>query len=157
MISRRNLMRTAQGLLFSLLAIAGLGASDAAARYDKDSHAMMCVCGCNELLGECNHVGCTDSDAMRTHLMASIAKGESDNAIFHEFQDQYGPVVLAAPMFTRFNHVAWVMPPLVLFLGIAGTLVLGRKWKFRGAAHPSAIPAPDHDALRDRIRRETQL
>ena len=28
-------------------------------------------------------------------------------------------MVLASPMFTRFNHLAWIMPPLMLFLGIA--------------------------------------
>ena len=156
-MSRNAVLRTTQIVLIAILAVAGLGASDAAARFDKDSHSMMCVCGCNELLGECNHVGCPDSDSMRTQLAASIAKGESDNAIFHEFQDQYGPVVLAAPMFTRFNHFAWIMPPLALFLGIAGTLLIVRKWKFRTVPMPATQQNPAMDAVRDRIRRETQL
>ena len=156
-MSRSNAVRAAQIVLVSFLVLAGLGASDSAARLDKDGHSIMCVCGCNELLGECNHVSCPASGPMRVQLAALIAQGKSDNTIFHEFQDQYGPVVLAAPMFTRFNHVAWIMPPLVLFLGIAGTLLIVRKWKFRTVPMPPAAKAPGGDAIRDRIRRETQL
>ena len=76
---------------------------------------------------------------LRPHARAtdgSIAKGDSDNAIFHDFRDQYGPVVLAAPMFTRFNHLAWIVPPLVLFLGIGGAMLIMRKWKFHTVPLP---------------------
>src|ERR1700679_4350579 len=104
--------RALQMVFVSVFAIAALGAGDSSARFDKDSHAMMCVCGCNQLLGECNHVGCPDSDGMRKQLAVSIAKGDSDNTIFHAFEQQYGPVALAAPMFTPFNHLAWIVPPL---------------------------------------------
>jgi cytochrome c-type biogenesis protein CcmH len=150
-------MRAGQIALLSIFVLAGLGASDSAARLERDSHKMMCVCGCNELLGECNHVGCPSSGPMLVQLQADIAQGKSDDAIFHEFEDQYGPVVLAAPMFTRFNHVAWIMPPLVLFLGIALTLLIVRKWKFRAAPIPAERNRPGSEAIRDRIRRETQL
>ena len=149
-------MRAAQIIVVSIVVLAGLGASDSAARFDKDSRSMMCVCGCNELLSECNHVGCPNSGPMLTQLAALIAQGKSDNAIFHEFEDQYGPVVLAAPMFTRFNHLAWIMPPLVLFLGIALTLLIVRKWQFRTVPAPSAERASGTQAIRDRIRRETR-
>jgi cytochrome c-type biogenesis protein CcmH len=60
-------------------------------------------------------------------------------------------------MFTRFNHVAWIMPPLVLFLGIALTLLIVRKWKFRTAPIPAESNRPGNEAIRNRIRRETQL
>jgi len=133
------------------------GATDSSARFDKDSHEMMCVCGCNQLLGECNHVGCPDSDGMRVQLAASIAKGESDNQIFHEFQAQYGPVVLASPRFTRFNHVAWIVPPLMLLLGIGCVLVIVRNWKLRTVPMPASPNTPEYNAARDRIRRETQI
>ncbi len=85
----------------------------------------MYAAAATELLGECNHVGCPDSPVMLAQLSADIARGDSDNAIFHQFQEQYGPVVLASPRFTRFNHLAWIMPPLVLFLGI-GCVLLDR-------------------------------
>jgi cytochrome c-type biogenesis protein CcmH/NrfF len=156
-MSRGTYQRTAQAVLAALLVLAGVGASDASARFDKDSHALMCTCGCNELLGECNHVSCPDSGPMLKQLAASIARGDSDDAIFHDFQSQYGPAVLAAPMFTRFNHFAWILPPLVLLLGIAGTLLLLRKWKLRPARVPSARKSPVNEAIRKRIRSETEL
>jgi cytochrome c-type biogenesis protein CcmH len=117
----------------------------------------MCGCGCSQLLGECNHVGCPSSPVMLSQLSASIARGDSDDAIFHQFQEQYGPVILASPMFTRFNHFAWIMPPLVLFLGIAGVFVVVRNWKMRTVATPPEPNTPGFAATRDRIRRETQI
>jgi cytochrome c-type biogenesis protein CcmH/NrfF len=143
--------------LLGILIAMTVGATDPAARFYKDSHEMMCVCSCNQLLGECNHVGCPDSDQMRTQLASSIARGDSDDAIFHQFQEQYGPVVLAAPRFTRFNHVAWIVPPLVFFLGVACVLFLVRNWKLRTVPMPATPDTPGFAATRDRIRRETQI
>jgi cytochrome c-type biogenesis protein CcmH len=94
---------------------------------------------------------------MLAELSAGIAKGDSDNTIFHHFQDEYGPVVLAAPRFTRFNHLAWIMPPLMLFLGIAGVLLIVRNWKLRTVPMPAVPDTAAFTATRDRIRRETQI
>jgi cytochrome c-type biogenesis protein CcmH/NrfF len=157
LISSRKLVRASQlGLVCLVVAVAS-GATDSAARFDKDSHEIMCACGCNQLLGECNHVGCPDSPGMLAELSASIAKGESDDEIFHQFQDEYGPVILASPMFTRFNHVAWIVPPLFLLLGIGSTLLIVRKWKLRTVPMPAEPATPGFSDVRDRIRRETQI
>jgi len=157
LIKRSMLVRISQLALVCVLIAVTAGATDSTARFNKDSHELMCGCGCNQLLGECNHVGCPSSPVMLAQLSASIARGDSDDAIFHQFQEQYGPVILASPMFTRFNHFAWVMPPLVLFLGIAGVLVIVRNWKMRTVATPPEPNTPGFAAARDRIRRETQL
>jgi cytochrome c-type biogenesis protein CcmH/NrfF len=151
------LIRGSQLALLGILIAVTAGATDSSARFDKDSHEVMCVCGCNQLLGECNHVGCPDSEGMRAQLAASIAKGDSDNDIFHQFQEQYGPVVLASPRFTRFNQVAWIMPPLMLILGIAGVLLIVRNWKLRTVPMPAVPDTAAFTATRDRIRRETQI
>lgn len=157
MNSHRKLIRIAQSGLLCLVVAVASGATDSAARFDKDSHQLMCPCSCNQLLGECNHVGCPDSEKMRSELAASIAKGDSDNAIFHQFQDEYGPVVLASPMFTRFNHVAWIVPPVLLLLGIGSTFLIVRKWKLRTVPTPAEPAIPGFSNMRDRIRRETQI
>jgi cytochrome c-type biogenesis protein CcmH/NrfF len=157
LISRGVLVRVSQLALICILIAVTAGATDSSARYEKDSHELMCGCGCNQLLGECNHVGCPVSPVMLSQLRDGIAKGDSDNAIFHQFQEQYGPVILAAPRFTRFNHLAWIMPPLVLFLGIAGVLLLVRNWKLRTVPMPQEPTTPGFAATRDRIRRETQI
>ena len=41
-------------------------------RYDKLGHQMMCVCSCAQILIECNHVGCPDSDGM-LHMLRALA------------------------------------------------------------------------------------
>jgi cytochrome c-type biogenesis protein CcmH/NrfF len=156
-MSRRWPRRSLQMIFVSIFAVVALGASDPSARLDKDSHALMCVCSCNELLGECNHVSCPSSGPMLSQLTKDISQGKSDNDIFHEFQDQYGPVALAAPMFTGFNHLAWIMPPLLLFLGIGAAMLIVRKWRLHTVPMPLAQGVPVHSEIRDRIRRETQL
>ena len=141
MIRRNFLLRGSQLALLGILIAVTAGATDSSARFDKDSHEMMCVCGCNQLLGECNHVGCPDSEGMRVQLAASIAKGDSDNDIFHQFQEQYGPVVLAAPRFTRFNHLAWIWIGVVIVA--IGTLVaLAPNLSAALAAQRSGRPEP---------------
>jgi cytochrome c-type biogenesis protein CcmH len=155
--SRSILVRASQLVLLCILIAVTAGATDSSARFNKDSHELMCGCGCNQLLGECNHVGCPVSPVMLAELSAGIARGDSDNAIFHKFQDEYGPVILASPMFTRFNHFAWFVPPLFLFLGIAAVLLIVRNWKLRTVPTPPEPATPGFAATRDRIRRETQL
>jgi cytochrome c-type biogenesis protein CcmH/NrfF len=157
LIARSVLARVSQLTLVCILVAVTAGATDASARFQKDSHEMMCACSCNQLLGECNHVGCPASPGMLNELSASIARGDSDDAIFHQFQDEYGPVVLASPMFTRFNHVAWIVPPVFLFLGIGCVLLVVRNWKMRTVPTPATPDTPGFAASRERIRRETQL
>ena len=89
----------------------------------------MCVCGCSQILLECNHVGCTYSDRMRGELMAGLDRGENDDLTLQDFVQKYGPTVLAAPTATGFNRVAWIMPFLALALGCWRILIvwLGKK------------------------------
>ncbi|MBV8629458.1 MAG: cytochrome c-type biogenesis protein CcmH [Silvibacterium sp.] len=147
------------GRLLKALAVAFLtmGAATPAVRYNDLGHKMMCVCGCNQILIECNHLGCPDSERMLGELRTAVASGSNDDAILMAFQDKYGPTVLAAPMLTKFNVVAWIIPPAVLILGVFGTVLLVRRWRQRAAAAPPiSIPAT-FSGMRERIRRETEL
>lgn len=144
-------------LAVCLMAFLAMGAADNSARYQDLGHKMMCVCGCEQVLIECNHVGCPDSDQMLAELRTDLAQGMGDRAILLAFQDKYGPTALAAPMFTKFNMVAWIMPPLLLLLGIFGTVVLIRRWRQRVALQPTVERGPAFQEMREKIRRETQL
>jgi cytochrome c-type biogenesis protein CcmH/NrfF len=159
MLRALRLGRLQLGRLFAVafVAVFTMGAASPAVRYNDLGHKMMCVCGCNQILIECNHLGCPDSDRMLGELRTAVASGSNDDAILTAFQDKYGPTVLAAPMLTKFNVVAWIVPPAVLILGIAGTVVLVRKWRRRAAAVAPVAPAPDFLGMRERIRRETEL
>ena len=77
---------------------------------DDLGHRLMCVCSCNQILLECNHVGCNYSDRMRGELMTAIQRGDSDDLTLQAMVQNYGPTVIAAPTSTGFNRVAWIMP-----------------------------------------------
>ncbi|MFZ0632416.1 MAG: cytochrome c-type biogenesis protein CcmH [Acidobacteriaceae bacterium] len=143
--------------LVIVVSVMTLGAADTAARYNDLGHKIMCTCGCNEILLECNHMGCEASAKMTVELRAAVDRGDSDNAVLTAFQDEYGPTALAAPWLTRFNMVAWIMPPLLLLLGLAGTFLLVKKWRLRAAPMPAVADDPVSRDLRERIRRETEI
>jgi cytochrome c-type biogenesis protein CcmH len=141
------------------------------ARFKDLGHRMMCTCGCGQILLECNHVGCQSSDKMRDQLMAALTRGggdggggssgESDDLILQGFVQQYGPTVIAAPTATGFNRIAWIMPFVVLALGIAFAIHIVRSWKNRptpALADGIVIPqGRELDDLRARARKETDL
>ena len=159
-LETRNLkLRIAQLALIALLAVVFLGA-DNDARFNKLGHQLMCACGCNQVLLECNHVGCTYSDRMRDELAAGLARGDNDSLVLQSFVQKYGNTVLAAPTATGFNRVAWIMPFAVFVVAIILTVWLVRLWRSRAVAQP--VPAPKLDAkelddLRKKARQETEF
>jgi len=153
------LRRVAQFVLLAVVAMLFLGA-DADARFTKLGHQLMCMCGCNQILLECNHVGCTYSDRMRNELSAGLERGDSDSLVLQSFVQKYGNTVLAAPTSSGFNVVAWIMPFAVFVLACGLTVWIVRAWKSRTLAQPVTHPnlAPEElDALRKKARQETEF
>src|SRR5580692_7346657 len=153
----RLLFRFSQLGLVVLLAIFTMGSADNAVRYNDLGHKMMCVCGCDQILIECNHLGCQYSEAELTELRMALHQGKSDTEILELFQAKYGPTVLAAPMLTKFNLAAWFVPPVVLLIGIAATIALVRKWRLRTVDMPAVPTTTAFQAARERIRKETEF
>jgi cytochrome c-type biogenesis protein CcmH/NrfF len=150
--------RWVQAGMVCLLAVVMLGATPSS-RFEKVGHEMMCACGCGQILLECNHVGCPDSDRMIGELRAQVAGGGSDSSIMNWFAAKYGPTILAAPIRGGFDNVAWIAPMAVFFLATLGTGFLIRMWKLRSVRQlpvSAAGPNVGGDALRERIRRETE-
>jgi cytochrome c-type biogenesis protein CcmH len=153
------LRRLAQLALITVMAVAFIGA-DTDARFGKLGHQLMCMCGCNQILLECNHVGCAYSDRMRNELTAGLERGDSDSLVLQSFVQKYGNTVLAAPTQSGFNIVAWIVPFAVFLLATAIAVWLVRTWKSRPMAQPVArpnLPAPELDALRKKAREETEF
>ncbi len=141
------------------MAIGFMGA-DVDARFNKLGHQMMCMCGCNQVLLECNHVGCAYSERMRNELTAALERGDNDSLILQGFVQKYGNTVLSAPTSSGFNVIAWIMPFAVFALATALAVWLVRMWKARPIAQPVATPrlaAEELDALRKRAREETEF
>ena len=162
--SRRiSLRRWLQAATLALAVVVFMGASDDSARFKDLGHRMMCTCGCGQILLECNHVGCQSSDKMRDELLAALDKGSSnsDDLILQGFVQEYGPTVIAAPTATGFNRVAWIMPFVVLALGIAFAVHVVRSWKNRpepALADGITIPqGSELDEFRQKARNETGL
>jgi cytochrome c-type biogenesis protein CcmH len=152
-------LRVAQLVLVALLALVLLGA-DSDARFNSLGHQLMCACGCNQVLLECNHVGCTYSDRMRNELTAGIERGDNDSLVLQSFVQKYGNTVLAAPTTTGFNRIAWIMPFAVFALAIVSTVWLVRLWRARAVAQPVARPklnAEQLDELRKKARQDTEF
>jgi len=124
---------------------------------------MMCTCGCAQLLGECNHVGCPESGHMRNELSAAIASGLSDQQILDAFSARYGATVPAAPPTTGFGLIAWIAPFAVFAAALMGTILLVRRWAGLGGkplaatAAEQALLDPEERKRLDRIRRETNI
>ena len=157
--TRNSKLRIVQLLLIAVLAIGFLGA-DTDARFNKLGHGLMCMCGCGQVLLECNHVGCTYSDRMRNELIAGLERGDSDSLVLQGFVQKYGNTVLSAPTTTGFNRIAWIMPFAVFAAALALTISLVRMWKSRAVAQPVARPALDAaqlDELRKKARQETDF
>jgi cytochrome c-type biogenesis protein CcmH/NrfF len=156
-----SLKRWMQGFAVCVLAIAMLGAGDSGSRFGRVGHQMMCVCGCGQVLLECNHVGCPDSDRMIGELRAQITGGGSDTSILNWFAAKYGATVLAAPIRGGFDNVAWIAPFAVFFFATLGTGILIYFWKRRSLLNAPPASATgtldtEREAMRERIRRETE-
>ena len=160
MLSRMSVRRWLQSGVICLVAVLMLGAADSDSRFGRLGHEMICVCSCGQILLECNHVGCPDSDRMIGELRQQVASGLPDAGVLNWFSSKYGPTVLAAPIRGGFDNAAWIMPMAVFILATVGTGILISIWlkRTRGTAAVAGMPATTihDDALRERIRRETE-
>lgn len=157
-------MRAAEATVLAAAVCFSLGATNAGSRVQNLDHRMMCTCGCAQLLGECNHVGCTESTQELSELRADVAAGMSDQQIFSAFVAKYGETVLAAPPAQGFDLVAWIAPFAVFLAALLGTILLIRRWGgLRGfkplpyAVADVATLDPAERKRRETIRRETDL
>ena len=155
----RPSMRALQLVALFCLLVIFIGAGDESARFNDLGHRMMCVCGCNQILLECNHVGCAYSTRMRNELAAAIDRGDNDDLALQSFVQKYGTVVIAAPTTKGFNRVAWIMPYLALVLGIGGVVLIVRTWRGRPLLLPAgavkAATGLELERFRDQARKET--
>ena len=156
-----TLRHVLQCALLCLAVFALAGAGDPASRFHDLGHQLMCICSCNQVLLECNHVGCPDSDSMRNELQAAITRGDSDSLVEQAFVQKYGPTVLAAPTGAGFDRTAWLMPFAALIFGFGLVIYIVRLWKNRPAPAIADGLRPLHGAeleqFRDQARKEIDL
>jgi cytochrome c-type biogenesis protein CcmH len=122
----------------------------------------MCMCGCNQVLSQCNHVGCTVSTAMLKEVDQGLARGDSEDTITQAFVQEFGTKVYAEPPRSGFSLVAWSMPSVYLAIGLVLVLFVINRWRKRPVHAVSSVS--DHSGIspemleraRVRVARETQ-
>ena len=160
-LSRRG-RKALQMVLLTLAVFVFAGAGDPASRFTELGHQLMCICGCHQILLECNHVGCPDSDGMRNELMAGLMRGDSDSLVEQAFVQKYGPTVLAAPPTTgAVNRAAWIVPFLALFAGFVAVVLVVRGWRNGPPSGPTVggprINRVELEKFREQAGKETDL
>jgi len=107
-------------------------------RAKQVGHKFMCMCGCSQVLTECNHVGCSVSASMLKELNQSLATGGTEESITQAFLQEFGTQVYAEPPKSGFSLVAWVMPTFYLVVGALVVIFVISRWRKRPAIEPAA-------------------
>ena len=138
-------------MLLALVPVAGAQQTD---RAKSIGQRLKCVCGCNEVLTACNHVGCTYSYKMLSELDDRVARGDSDGVIVQSFIQEYGQEVLVDPPKKGFTSLVWIAPILLPILAFFLIWEMVRRWRHRAALAPAGGP-PISPEMLDRARRES--
>ncbi len=113
------------------------GAQQPSERAKQIGGKFMCMCGCNQVLTQCNHVGCAVSAGMLKELDQWVARGDSETAITQMFVQEFGTKVYAEPPKSGFSLVAWAMPSIYLLIGTVLVIFVISRWR-KHAAEPIA-------------------
>jgi cytochrome c-type biogenesis protein CcmH len=124
-----------------VLLIADAASAQETARAKTLGQKLMCICGCNQILTACNHVGCTYSHGMLKELDQHVARNESDDLTLQAFVQEYGPTVLAEPSTKGFNLAAWIVPIVVPLAAIILVSEVVRRWRRRAVLAPASGPS----------------
>jgi len=119
-----------------------LGAQQLSDRAKQIGHKFMCMCGCNQVLTECNHVGCSTSAAMLKELNQALANGGTEESITQAFLQEFGTKVYAEPPKSGFSMVAWTLPTIYLVLGTILVIFVISRWRKRPAAEATGNVSP---------------
>jgi len=150
---------------FQLACLTAMLAVPAAAQTERAKQIggkFMCMCNCNQVLTQCNHVGCTVSTSMLKELDQRVTRGDSEAAITQGFVQEFGTQVYAEPPKSGISLVAWSLP--TIYLAIGTVLVVMVIWRWRARPHlrpatanmPPGLSADRLEDVRQRVARETE-
>ena len=100
---------------------------------------------------QCQSQDIADSDAqiagdMRREIRDSIKAGRSDEEIRKTLYDHYGDYVLFRPRLSAGNLILWLLPPLIVLLGIGTFVMMGKK---QAKSEPYDLDAAEQKKLRE--------
>jgi cytochrome c-type biogenesis protein CcmH len=160
-MTKRSTLATL-ALSAAIAAVAGSGGTlhaQQTARAKEIGGKFMCMCGCTQVLTQCNHVGCTTSASMLKELDQAVARRESETTITQGFVQEFGTQVYAEPPKSGLSLVAWSMPTVYLLIGTALVILVIWRWRARptvSVAGPRGISPEELERVRRRIAQETE-
>jgi cytochrome c-type biogenesis protein CcmH len=95
---------------------------------------VMCVV-CHEPLAVAQS---PQADRERAYILTLIHQGEAKAQIEHALVAQYGPSVLAKPPAHGFSLLLYILPPVLVAVGLAILAFALPRWRRRSAARASA-------------------
>jgi cytochrome c-type biogenesis protein CcmH len=131
---------------FLLAAVAGLligqdGATLVTTPVRRVGMRLACLCAsCRNTVGDCAMLECGYCKPARLKIAAMQAAGKSDDEIVASFVKENGLQSLASPPTSGFSLLAWVMPFVVIGLGLVAIAWFVRRFGARRAtAGPSQL------------------
>jgi len=115
------------------------------ARADRLAHELACPECEGESVADSNSVS---ARAIRDDIPRRIAAGQSDAEIRAVYVSKYGEKVLRTPANSGIGLVAWVVPAVALFLGLAGVALAVRRWSRTPRLHAT----PEDEAIVSAVR-----
>ena len=121
------------------LLIASVDGQQLSDREKQIGGKFMCMCGCNQVLTQCNHVGCSTSAAMLKELNQAVTRGDSETAITQMFVQEFGTKVYAEPPKSGFSLIAWSLPSIYLLVGTVLVVFVISRWRKHGVERMAAV------------------
>ncbi len=100
---------------------------------------------CNTPLDVSNSPAARD---IKDFIAARVAQGQSEDQILDALVAEFGREVLATPPKSGFDLVAWIVPILLVVVGLAAIPFITRAWARRGAGDAPAPEISPEDAAR---------
>ncbi len=97
--------------------------------FNQVSDKLVCQCSCLMILSVCNHENCPSATPMRKEIEEKIEQGQDINMIINGFVKTHGLKVLSAPPVQGFHLTAWIIPGLILIVGLATVIILLKSFR----------------------------
>lgn len=91
---------------------------------------------------------------MKAYIADRIAEGWDKDRIIDGLAAEFGESIRATPSTSGFDLLAWLVPGVVVALGLVAIPVVARTWRRRG---PAAVDAPPAISDEDRRRLDDEL
>ena len=145
------MLRTARRLAaVALILLVALPASAQALTVNDVAREVRCPT-CNTPLDVSNAPVALD---MKRYIRERIDEGWTKQEIIDGLVDEFGRGVLATPPKSGFDLVAWVVPGIVVLIGLAAIPVLTRAWSRRPRPDAAAAGPPPTDEEARRLEEE---